>query len=84
VKQSRAVETGDILQMVDSNAHDILDQINRKLKTRAIWPFCAVELGSSASCLVLLHLVLVIAAALTATSAYFDKIRKSVVLMYDL
>jgi Protein of unknown function (DUF4236) len=77
------VETGDVLEMVDSNARDTVNQISRKLATHPIWPF-VLSIGIVAAFLISSVSVLVVAAALTATSAYFDKIRKSVVLMYDL
>jgi hypothetical protein len=86
------VETGDILQMVDADAANILDQINEKLASVQVWPFVA---GISVAMAVLLWqqypaamhysgAAALVAVGLTLLAFWRDSIRRKVVLLYDL
>jgi len=84
------VETGEIVEMADTNKQDVLGQINDKLRMIAFWPF-AVAPGLLAA-FVLYDKFYSVAAACVSfavvlqgmAAVYFDRIRRSVVLMYDL
>ena len=84
------IETGQVLEMADTNAKDVLGQTNEVLASFPIWPFLLVP-GLAASMFLysilyflsagFLALMIVVASLI---ALYLDRIRRSVVLMYDL
>jgi hypothetical protein len=88
----REVETGNILDMNDSNAKELLAQINEKLHSLPAYPFISVIALAAFIAATnwlpdLLWLSVSIAALglfFTLLTWYWDHIRRSVVLMYDL
>lgn len=86
------VETGNVLNMTDSNAQDVIKQINEKLSTISFWPFicfsglCAIFLLNNYfpenQILYLVCGVFTIVFSLIVSR--YDQTRKTVVLMYDL
>lgn len=84
------IETGQVDEMADTDAKDVLGQINHVLASFPVWPFLLVP-GLAASLFLysslyllsagILALLIVIASLL---ALYLDRIRRSVVLMYDL
>jgi hypothetical protein len=86
------VETGDVMQMVDADASQILGQINEKLASVPISPFMAC-LGIVAVGVVwhqnptagqYVGLIALLTLALTLFALWRDSIRLKVVLLYDL
>jgi hypothetical protein len=84
------IETGQVVEMADTNAKDVLGQINEVLATLPVWPFLLfpgltacmflysnLYFASSGS----LGVLIVVASGL---ALYLDRIRRSVVLMYEL
>ena len=85
------IETGDVLEMRPATGSDILSQINAALSAVQFWPW-ALAAGVAATVAVYLQYQsepLTIALALTiavacGVLAYFDRMRKTVVIAYDL
>jgi hypothetical protein len=84
------IETGQVVEMADTNAPDVLGQINDVLASLSVWPFLLFP-GLGASLFLYSYLyflsagflaVLIGVASLIAL--YLDRIRRSVVLMYNL
>jgi hypothetical protein len=84
------IETGQVVEMADTNAKDVLGQINEALASLPVWPFLLFP--GLAACMFLysnlysasagiLALLIVVASGL---ALYLDRIRRSVVLMYEL
>ena len=69
--------------MTDSNARELLQQINHKLRSRSFYPLVIV-VGLLAVVLTMSALALILAVVATFFCYRFDKTRRSVVLMYDL
>ena len=85
------IETGDVLEMRPASGSDILLQINAALSAVQFWPW-ALAAGVVATAAVYMQyhseplataLALAIAVACGAL-AYFDRMRKTVVIAYDL
>ena len=77
------IETGHLVEMTDSNARELLQQINHKLRSRSFYPLVIV-VGLLAVVLTMSALALILAVVATFFCYRFDKTRRSVVLMYDL
>lgn len=84
------VETGQVVELADTDAKDVLGQINGALASFPVWPFLLFP-GLAASIYLYSNLYflsagflgfLIVIASLIAL--YLDRIRRSVVLMYDL
>lgn len=85
------IETGNVLEMKPVNGSDVLEQINDKMRLMPLWPWLLVAggvlsavLSSQPTELPLGTLTLAVAGAFSAFLAYYDKQRKTVVIMYDL
>ena len=85
------VEQGDVSQMVDSSSATLLDEINNKFKTPRRWPWalgftiCLLSALTAASSPVWIIIVIALICASGVTWAiYTDKLRKTVVLFYEL
>src|SRR5262245_26283356 len=85
------VETGNVLEMKPANGSDIVEQINDKMQLIPFWPWILIP-GVGLSAVVFSQpngtplgaLILTVVAAFSAFLAYYDKQRKTVVIMYDL
>jgi hypothetical protein len=85
------VETGDVLEMRPASGSDILTQINKALSAISLWPW-ALGAGVAASATVYVRYAserLGIALLLTTVVAcgalaYFERLRRTVVIMYEL
>lgn len=85
------IETGNVIDMRPANRSQILEQINKKLALISFWPWPLVA-GGLLSVFLFSQLteasvgmfVLALAGAMSALLAYYDKQRKTVVVMYDL
>ncbi len=84
------IETGQVVEMADTNAQDVLGQINEVLASLPVWPFLLFP-GLTACMFLYSNLyfasagflaLLIVVASLIAL--YLDRIRRSVVLMYEL
>ena len=88
----QAVETGNILEMVDADAASILNSINEKISKIGVWPFGVVAsavisliLWSSGPDLYPIALpALLLGAGITYYLYHRDETRLTTVLMYDL
>jgi hypothetical protein len=85
------VEVGDVLQMIPSNAGDVLSQINDRMSAMSLWPFLLIFglaavyfVGTTYSNPNYLYGTMGLTVLLISVAAYLDKIRKTVVIMYDL
>jgi hypothetical protein len=85
------VEVGEVLEMIPANADKIISEINHKLRSFPFWPFAVVVFGvilyfaflnalSEYYCYAIATLGIVLIFA----TAYSDKIRRTVVIVYDL
>jgi|GEM_PF-324630 len=91
IGELRSIESGDVLQMTDSSSEDLLNEIRAKHNTMNV-----SRIAGCASALVIFLLLLggssgpaiwiavLLAAISVAGGHYWDQIRKSVVLFYDL
>ena len=84
------VETGQILEMTDTNASGVIAEMNEALASLPVWPFLLLP-GLVASMWLYSALYFLSAGALallivvaSLTALYLDGIRRSVVLMYDM
>jgi hypothetical protein len=84
------VETGQVIEMADTNAKDVLGQINGAMGSYPVWPFLLLP-GLAASLILYSDLYFLSAGFLALTiviasliALYLDQIRRSVVLMYNL
>jgi Protein of unknown function (DUF4236) len=85
------IESGNVLQMVDSNSSQLLEEINEKAKAIRLWPIAL------ALCIILSvifvsidapwwtwFLIVPVFVAAMAGAVYRDQLRKTVVLFYEL
>lgn len=85
------VETGSVLDLKPASSRDIVAQLNEKMSLISVWPFVVI-LGLSACIYIYLNdfnqyyiISCVVAfSVLASISAYRDRIRRTVVVMYDL
>ena len=85
------VETGNVIQMVPTNAEGVLAQINDGISAWSLWPYPLI-LGAAGSYylfssnypLSYLYSSIALTLFLTFMASYADMVRKTVVLMYDL
>ena len=80
-----AIDSGDILQMVDASSAGLLDELNNKRKRIRYWPFVAV---ASVAGLFFGNpeyspIILGIGALATLGMFYYDQLRKTVFMFYD-
>jgi len=87
----KEIESGCVSQMADSSSAALLEEINSKSKTVRIWPLivvisicalCAIAAMDSPIWGYVLAIPLCVGGIICAT--YFDKLRKTVVLFYNL
>src|SRR5262249_38740298 len=85
------VETGNVLEMRPANGSQIVEQINEKLRLISFWPLPLIAaaiayayLSNQPSWQWLAMVSVVLGTGLSAFLAYYDKQRKTVVIMYDL
>jgi len=89
--QMQAVEAGNVLAMVPSNGSAIVDEINQKNALVRSWPLL-LGLGLIVTAIIagqpqgngFAGPLLLVVFALTALAAYWDKQRKTVVILYEL
>jgi len=83
------IEQGNVLAMVPSTYGDIIQQVNDKKAKWSLWPFFLIT-GLFLAMLyndakpIILAAILAVTLILTCGAAYIDKVRKKVVILYDL
>lgn len=87
----REIESGSVLDMVDVTASDLLKEINEKQARSSLWPAVAVVFAVVVGVGIqqqqpqeILAVGALVAIAITAVMAIFDRRRKMVVLLFDL
>jgi hypothetical protein len=85
------IESGDVRHMVDSSSHELLNEINSKTKAIRFWPIALALTGIAVVLSFICQLpwwancgFLVSGLVVTGAAVYWDILRKSVVLFYDL
>lgn len=85
------IESGSILQMTDSTSAELLKELNEKRRRSRLWPLTAILSVGGVGLAYVRHLpdwtivsLLAVCALATIATAYWDEMRKSVVLFYDL
>jgi hypothetical protein len=85
------VETGNVLQMRPANGSEIIEQIEKKMSLMPFWPWALVAGGVLSAVTfaqpngqALAAFVLLMMVTLSVFLAFYDRRRKTVVIMYDL
>ena len=85
------IDSGAVGEMVDSSSKEILAELNRKRKGFRVWPLVAATSAVAMAYGYItgapswaLYATLFCGAAITAISYYFDLLRKTTVMLYDI
>jgi Protein of unknown function (DUF4236) len=85
------LETGSVSQMVDSSSAQLLDEINGKTKRLSLWPIALtgacllnIILAATGAPVWLFWLTVPASACAIAGAAYWDNLKKTVVLFYSM
>ncbi len=78
------IESGCVTAMLPSNSLELLEEINNKRKKKRYWPFVLIT-GALISFFLLYPVIgLFVTIGLTLVTSYYDRLRKTVVLFYEL
>jgi hypothetical protein len=85
------IEAGSVAQMIDSSSVELLSEINAKTKRPSLWIFTlsffiilTVILFASNSPIWLIWLTVFVSVSAVVAAAYWDKLKKTVVLFYSM
>lgn len=79
----QTIDSGDVTKMVDSDSAELLKEISTKHQKMRLWP-AVLAAGIVLTFAVKLMSGLIFTLLFTLAASYYDKLRKTVVLFYDL